>query len=238
MRIAVLENDPYVPAGRFAVIATARGHTLVDIPLHDGAVVPDIGTFDAVVSLGGEMGSYDEAAYPFLDAEKAFLARCVGGGVPTLGLCLGSQLLADALGGRAYLAERPEVVFEPVEPIGSPDRVVEALASGPVVRFHRDTWDPPSGAEVLAVGGGYGQVFRFGTALAVQPHPEVTTDDLTVWATSDGSASLLDAAGTDGVALVEAFTAAEAEVAAVAESFFGAWLDEAERIAGRQPDGR
>jgi GMP synthase (glutamine-hydrolysing) len=145
-----------------------------------------------------------------------------------LGICLGCQLLADALGGRAYLADAPEVVFAPVEPTaeGVMDPIVAALAGRRVIRFHQDTFDLPPRATLLAIGGGFNHAFRVGKAIGIQPHPEVTPELLGRWlADGDGRRLAIDS-GTDPDALIETFSLAEAEVEETAARVFDAWIDE------------
>jgi GMP synthase (glutamine-hydrolysing) len=173
------------------------------------------------------MGAYEEDAYPFLVEEKRFLATCTDMGVPVIGICLGCQLLADALGGRAYLADSPEVVFAPVEPTadGMDDPIVAALAGRPVIRFHRDTFDLPPRATLLATGGGFNHAFRVGRSIGIQPHPEVTPELLGCWLADGEARQLAIDAGTDPDELVEIFAGAEAEVRETAAAVFDAWID-------------
>ncbi len=235
MRIGVLINDATVPAGRLASVAEIHGHELVEVALYDGAVLPSLDSIDAVVVLGGEMGVYNDDDYPYLRDEMDFLSDAVDADIPTLGLCLGGQLIAHALGGRAYRADRPEVVIDTVTltPEGRGDPVAEALASARVVRFHQDTWETPPEATLTATGGGFPQMFRMGSAIAIQPHPEVNQEYFRRWATSPESEGLRRRAGADGQALVAEYAASEAEATGLAERFFTAWFDEARESSTR-----
>jgi GMP synthase-like glutamine amidotransferase len=231
MRLLILVNDASVPPGRLLGEAIRYGHTVELVRLYDGEQFPDFGSFDAVVALGGEMGAYDVTEFPFLVDEKLFLASMVERGVPVLGLCLGGQLLADALGGEAFLANRPEVGFEKVDLLVEGDPVAEALSSGKMVTFHRDTWTMPPGATLIARSQRFNQAFRFGTAVAVQPHPEVTQTWFLTWATSGGGPELIEQAGTDREKLMAEVASSETDMERAAEAFFGAWFAEAETIA-------
>ena len=198
------------------------------VRLDMGEVLPDPDSVLGVAALGGAMGAYDEGEYPFLAVEKLFLATCTEREIPVLGICLGCQLLADALGGRAYLAASAEVVFAPVELTsdGKKDPIMAALGGRRVIRFHQDTFDLPRGATLLATGGGFNHAFRVGTAVGIQPHPEVTPSLLGGWLADGDARRLAIDSGTDPDALVEAFTAAEAEVRETAAAVFDAWIDE------------
>ena len=238
MNILVLVNDVIVPPGRLVDEAEKHGHDLVIVNMFAVEPIPERSTFDAVVSLGGSMGAYDTEAYGYLDAEKAFLADMVKAKVPVLGLCLGSQLLADALGGSAYLADRPEVVFETLAVLVENDPLADALGSGRVVMFHQDTWAAPEGATVSVSSSRFDQMFRFGTAVAVQPHPEVTQEDLAAWAADPRDLAIIHAAGVDPDELIAEVAAADSEIDRVAARFFRAWFEEAEKMAGAQSPER
>lgn len=233
MRILVLVNDPGVPPGRLATEADRCGHTLVMVRMYDGEEIPDRSAFDSVVSLGGEMGAYDTKDFPFLTVEKEFLASVVDDGVPTLGLCLGSQLLADALGGEVFLADRPEVAFESIE-IVADDEVGSALVDRKLVLFHRDAWTAPDGAVVVGRTSRFDQMFRYGTAVALQTHPEVTQPVFAQWATQGGGPEVVRQAGGDNNALISEVARSEQDMVETAAAFFGAWFAEAERILSRR----
>ena len=231
MKLTILRNDAQVPAGHIERVARDRALDVDLVRLDAGDDVPSVDSVDAVVVLGGEMGAYDVDRFPYLAAEKQFLVDAVDAGVPVLGVCLGCQLLADALGGRAYPGERPEVHFGPLDPV-SPDPVVDALIDGPTLSMHQDTWDPPDGATVLARTDRYPQAFRYGSSLGIQPHPEVDSAIVKSWLTHGAGVAVAVRAGADPEAVMDDFTARDDEVAAVADRFFGAWIDEAELRTG------
>lgn len=226
--IVVLRNELDAPPG---YLGNALDHRRVDwnvVCLDAGDPLPEPEDVSGVAVLGGPMGAYDEEEFPFLVDEKQFLVQCTNAGIPVLGICLGCQLLADALGGRAYLADRAEIVFAPVESTrdGRADPVVAALAGRPVIRYHQDTFDVPPGGILLATGGGFDQAFRLGSAIGIQPHPEVTPDLLAGWLGSERGRRRAIDLGADPDAVVAAFTAAAPEAEATAAAVFDAWLDE------------
>ena len=134
---------------------------------------------DLVMVMGGPMGVHERATYPWIDGEVTGLALRIAARRPTLGICLGSQMIAAALGSRVYPGEVKEVGFAPValseRGAKSPLR---HLAGVPVLHWHGDTFDLPDGAEPLAATQLYAnQAFRIGDALlALQFHPEMGED--------------------------------------------------------------
>lgn len=174
----------------------------VDVhPTHPylGNRVPPSVEGDALIVLGGPMGAYDDDAAPWLPSVRELLASAVDDGVPTIGICLGAQLLAVVAGGKVERgAAGPEIgLGEVTVPTGD-----ELLSPGvmPVVQWHHDTiTDLPDTVEVLASSELYPvQAFRVGeVAWGLQFHLEATTDMVRGWAAEDG----LDALVTESVAL-------------------------------------
>ncbi len=226
--IAILEHSAEVPPGYLADAIDRAGLPSTVIRLYAGDALPDLGEIAAVVSLGGIMGAYEEDEHPFLGAEKSFLRAAVDRDVPVLGICLGCQLLADALGGGAGKAEELEVEFVGLDlsSAGESDPVVRSLAS-PVVSFHQDTWEPPPGAAVLASSGKYRHAFRLGSALAIQSHPEASAEMVDGWVEGFGR-HRLEEAGVDPDALLARVRAGAAANESRALALFSAWLDEVE----------
>ncbi len=148
-----------------------------------------------VVVMGGPMDADDVRGHPGLAAERALLAAAVDADVPVLGVCLGHQLLALALGARLHRRSAREVGFAPVRVVAD-DPVLRALGgvgSEPtVLHWHSDEVDLPQGATLLASSDvTQVQAFRAGSALGVQFHPELDAAMLDLWlATPDMAADL------------------------------------------------
>jgi GMP synthase (glutamine-hydrolysing) len=158
------------------------------IELYRGEAIPqDLKNVRAVCVMGGPMNVDDEVAYPFLAAEKAFLRRLIKEGIPVLGVCLGSQLIAAALGKKVYKAPVPEIGWSDVTltPDAALDPVFSALPQRPikVLQWHEDTFDLPDGAVLLARGAEVAhQAFRVGqNVYGLQFHVEVTSSMLLDW---------------------------------------------------------
>jgi GMP synthase (glutamine-hydrolysing) len=233
VRVTIIRNDPYVPPGHLARVCRERGHDVEVVALDAGQALPPLGSVSAIAVLGGEMGAYDTDIHPYLETEKAFLADAVERDIPVLGLCLGCQLLADALGGTAYLAPVPEATFDVLDVVAE-DPVVGILGLRRSLALHRDTWDLPPGSRLIARSGAYDQAFRMGSALGIQTHPEATPAIVTDWLADRSGHDLVVSAGASPKGLLDAIAAASHEMALTADAVFGAWLDESERaVAGR-----
>ena len=140
---------------------------------------------DLVVVLGGPIGAYEDDAYPFLRAEMAFLERRLAAGRPTLGICLGAQLMARALGARVYPGPAKEIGWAPLtlSAAGRASCLAELGPEPTVLHWHGDTFDLPEGAVHLASTDlCANQAFSWGAAaLALQFHAEAMGAALEPW---------------------------------------------------------
>lgn len=233
----VLEHDDDAGPGYLGDALEKAGLAVALVRPAAGAEVPPAGEWAGVVSLGGSMGAYEEDLYPWLAAEKQLLARAVGAGIPTLGICLGCQLLAEALGGRAYPAGGREVgvVRLTLTAEGRADPVARHL-DGPVPVSHADTWDLPPGAVLLAASDRYRHAFRLGSSLGLQPHVEVTPDAFCRWVRAKPREDLRRD-GVDPDSAIDAVRAHAASQRALAARLFGAWAAEVTDSGRRLPRG-
>jgi GMP synthase (glutamine-hydrolysing) len=184
--IAVLHNLEDAFTGHAGDALRAAGVELREIHLREGEALPNLDEIDGVISLGGEQSVLDIDADPTLTAEAALLREAVERGIPVLGVCLGAQLLAHALGGRVIRLERQLVEWIPIEPLSAAehDPVVGSLPDGAVaLHWNEDGFEPPPGSvELLRRPRSTGEAFRFGEcAWGVQFHPEVHDEGLESW---------------------------------------------------------
>ena len=182
----VLQHIRCEPPGLFSGPLRDRGYVVETVELDEGGRLPDWREVGLVLAMGGPMGAYDEAAHPWLAAEKRWIAAAVRAGTPYLGVCLGAQLLAASLGAQVCPGDRPEVGVLPVEVTagGRADPVFGVLGGRfPALQWHGDTFAIPAGAVHLARSAAYpSQAFRFGAAAyGVQFHVEVTDAMLAEW---------------------------------------------------------
>jgi GMP synthase (glutamine-hydrolysing) len=135
---------------------------------------------------GGPMNVDEEHAHPWLRAEKRLLCELLERGTPTLGVCLGSQLVAEAAGGEVRRAERPEIGWHEIEltPEGGADPLLSVLPERfESFQYHHCEWLEPPGGVTLARSALALQAFRLGErpVWGLQFHPEVTEPDLVSW---------------------------------------------------------
>ena len=182
MKIHWLQHVPFEGLGTMEGRFIARGHSLTCTRLYAGEVPPaNAEGFDWLVVMGGPMNIYQYRDHPWLRAEKQLIREAVAAGRRVLGICLGAQLIADALGGRVYQNDEREIGWFPVRAVaggaGSPFAFpAEAL----VFHWHGDTFSLPPGAVWLAESEGCAhQAFAVGArVLGLQFHLEMTTADI------------------------------------------------------------
>jgi GMP synthase (glutamine-hydrolysing) len=141
---------------------------------------------DLVFILGGAMGVYEADQYPHLHDEIKFIQERIALGKPTIGICLGAQIIAYAMGAKVYKGHKKELGWKTIQiteaGLLSPLRHF-SHDQGPVMQWHGDTFELPQGALRLASSADYeNQAFSFGGhVLALQFHPEVTELKLERW---------------------------------------------------------
>jgi GMP synthase (glutamine-hydrolysing) len=184
--IVVIRHQPNAPLGIAADALDEAGFAWRYLDVYADAQWPDLDSIGGLIALGGEMNVDRTDDYPFLERGRRLLAEAVGRGVPVLGICLGAQLLARALGAEVKPSPVREVGFFEVTatPAGRADRVLSTFApTMPVFQFHEDAFDLPQDAELLFEGEIVtNQAFRFGpSAYGVQWHLEVTEEIVADW---------------------------------------------------------
>ena len=138
--------------------------------------------YDAIVILGGPMAVYDNLAY--LQKEQELIRNAIKNETPLLGICLGSQLIAQAVGGRVYKGKKKEIGWYNVylTPASSND-IFRGFTNKAIriFQWHGDTYDLPANAKILAYSDLYPQAFRIGSAVGIQFHFEVDEDLIQTW---------------------------------------------------------
>jgi GMP synthase (glutamine-hydrolysing) len=193
MRVHCVTHVPFEGPGTIAEWASTRGHELVRIEAPRG-VFPDPSEVGMLIVLGGPMSAGDVLRYPWMEAERSFLDRCVEAGVHALGICLGSQLLADVIGGSVRPGAQPEIGWYPV--VLKPQALHSPYFSGWPETFvcghwHNDAFDLPEDVEAVAsseVTPNQAFVTRGGRVVGLQFHLEWSREalrELTLAASED-----------------------------------------------------
>jgi GMP synthase-like glutamine amidotransferase len=240
MRILVFQHVATEHPGSFRDIMAARGCSMHPVELDAGEAIPPLDGFDILLVMGGPMDVWEEDKFPWLVAEKAAIRDWVSAGRPYLGMCLGHQLLAEAMGGHtAPMTAPPEVgmsqVRQPMLP-GGPDPIfndVPALCT--CFQWHAaEVVELPAGARQLATSPGCAiQGFALGRhAYGLQFHMELTETTAAEWAELPEYAAALERVKGPGALplLQQQVDAQFGELKANAHRIFANFLDIAEAV--------
>lgn len=188
--LLAIRHVPFEDLGSYAAVLSDAGYAIqyVEAATADFAALAKR-PWDLLTVLGGPIGVNDGADYPFLAPELAFVESRLKADAPTLGICLGSQFIAKALGARVYRIKEVEIGWSPLTLTGAGRTSPLKHLSGPVFHWHGEAFDLPAGATHLASTRlTPHQGFSWGRAtLAMQFHPEVTRQGLEQWYVGNSS---------------------------------------------------
>lgn len=213
MRILVFQHIAVEHPGSLRGLMAAGGIAWDTVALDEGAAIPPLDGYAALLVMGGPMDVWEEDRHPWLAAEKAAIRSWVEAGRPFLGVCLGHQLLASALGGRVGLMPAPEVGVGEVAISDPSDALFAGLASPlSCLQWHgAEVQEPPPGGVVIAGNDACRvQAMRVGAAAwGIQFHVEVTPRTVAEWSSiTEYGASLRRVLGDGGQQRLEAEAAA------------------------------
>lgn len=150
MRIQVLQHAAFEGLGSIEPWLEARKAEIGYTRFFENPVLPAPDAADMIILMGGPMSVHEEEAFPWLAAEKHFIRAAAGRGIPMLGICLGAQLIAHAMGARVYRNRVKEIGWFPVRSVSAPEGCLHLPASCTAFHWHGETFDLPAGAQHLA----------------------------------------------------------------------------------------
>jgi len=206
--------------------------------MYRGDQLPELEGYDGVVLLGGTMNAEDDARHPYLPDVVALLQEALRRAVPVLGICLGGQLLARAVGARIWRKPAAEIGYFPIRltEAGRADPLFQGLGDELLtLQWHYDAFDVPAGATLLADSPrDSAQAFRLGSCHGLQFHPEVTPEMVAQWSTWNPAALGAAAQPTTREKLLDTAFQEDERFAAQTRQLCENWLKiVADRAAGR-----
>jgi len=181
VRIHALQHVAFEGLGHIGHWVEKQGYPLSMTRLYAGDPLPTLADFDRLVIMGGPMNIYEDGQYPWLAGERALIREAIAAGKSAVGICLGAQLLADALGSPVVAGRHKEIGWLPIRltDAGKQSALWAGLPDQPVVfHWHGDTFAIPAGAIHLAESAGcVSQAFVYDNRiLGLQFHLESTPD--------------------------------------------------------------
>jgi GMP synthase (glutamine-hydrolysing) len=236
-RALVVRHIAFEGIAGFAAPIAAAGYAIEHLDVGDDAFADaDLLAPDLLVLMGGPMAVYKRDRYPWIEGELARLAARLAADLPTLGICLGAQMIAAALGADVARGPVREVGFAPIE-LTEAGRAspLAALDAVPLLHWHGDRFTLPDGAMLLARTAAALQAFTIGDTLALQCHPEMGDpgDGIERWC--EGADAYAAGAGTTVAAIRDQHRAIGPQAADAGRRMIAAWLA---TLPGRSPATR
>ena len=183
MNLHYLQHVPFEGPANIGQWAGLKGHNISRTELFNNETLPETGDFDWLIIMGGPMNIYEEKKYPWLAAEKRFIEKAIAKGKVVLGICLGSQLIADVLGARVYQNSEKEIGWHPVS-LTDESKKSSVFRSFPekfnAFHWHGDTFNLPEGC--LKIAGSEAcenQAFEYkGRVIGLQFHLESSAESI------------------------------------------------------------
>ena len=232
----IIEQVAHEDAGVFGPMIAGAGFGTVTLRMHQDNPLPtDPSAFAGILVMGGPMGVDQRERYPWLTSELELIAAAARQKTPVLGVCLGSQLIAAALGGRVYAGKEPEIGWYGLD---LTENAADDLLFGgfprslEVFQWHGDTFELPPGATLLAGSSRFpNQAFRAHDWIwGVQFHLEVTSAHVSNWLEINHKE--VESAGVDARAINAATGEKLARLTPLAEKLFGRFLKLCRKRAG------
>jgi len=225
LRALIVQHEEPTPPGLVTGWLAERAARVELLRIDLEPRVPDPRDYDLIVSLGSEFPAFDDSV-PFIGRETQLIQQAATADVPFLGLCFGGQLMARALGGQSFRADRSEIGWLPVR-----TNDADLIGEGPWFQWHFDSFTLPPGAKLIAETDVGPQAYVIGRSLGLQFHPEVTPEIMDAWV--GAYRHELDAEGVDPDALLEETRRRAATARANAERLLNRYLEHVARVTSQ-----
>jgi GMP synthase-like glutamine amidotransferase len=177
MRAHYLQHVHFEGLGSIEDWLQNAGYEITSTHFYRSEKLPKVEDIDLLVVMGGPMSGNDEQDHPWLVAEKQFIRNAIELGKPTLGICLGAQLIASSMGGHVFPNPVKEIGWFPIQPVKSAnDLIFQFPEAIEVFHWHGETFSLPAGATLIAESKGCkNQAFQLGNhVIGLQFHLETT----------------------------------------------------------------
>jgi len=175
-----LQHVPFEGTGSIAAWLSERNAQVTRTSFFESAELPELKGLDLIIAMGGPMSVNDEDTLPWMKAEKQFIRDAIRLNVPVLGICLGAQLIANAIGSRVYGNSEKEIGWFEIESTPSGKHVFRFPPKATVFHWHGETFDLPPGSVRLARSAACAnQAFQMGDrVIGLQFHLEMTPESI------------------------------------------------------------
>jgi len=180
VKVHILQHVPFEDIGSMKSWLSVRNAFVTYTRFYESAILPNPKDLNLIIAMGGPMSVNDEKTLPWLKTEKQFIRDAIHCGVPVVGICLGAQLIASALGAQVYPNSEKEIGWFEIEATPSEKDAFRFPLKTTVFHWHGETFDLPPGAVRLAKSAACAnQAFQVGErVIGLQFHLETTPESL------------------------------------------------------------